>query len=194
MGRGHRALTVPVFVAAAPLLPVGPAGLAVAGVVAALSCSGRVASPDADQGWLWQLIDRLLPDEQILDDNGPMQHRGITHWWAWPALAYLLALLPLHVTIVAAGRELTLATAPVLAGLAVGWGSHVLGDFLVGAQGHGRGAGVPLGPWWWWVGTGAKCGGWTEHAITVAAVPAALWLAGMHTGVVPSPEFLTALR
>jgi hypothetical protein len=183
-GHSHRVVGAAVALAALPILTHhhGLPGVTVACAVAVATSSGRALSPDADQGWLWHLIDRVLPDEAILNDNGPMQHRGITHWWLWPVLAWLLSLAPLDVTIAGAGQPVTLSASPALAGVALGWGSHVLADFLVGARGNGRGPGVPLAPWWWWVGTGAKCDGVTEWAVTLTAVPAAGWWVLGHPG------------
>lgn len=196
-GKSHRVLGLATFAASLPVLPVhGPVAAVTAGLLAVASSSGRLLSPDADQGWLWQLIDRLLPDERILDDNGPMQHRGITHWWAWPALALATAyLVPTAVTVGINGHLTTFTATPVLAGLGLGWASHVLGDFLVGAAGQGREAGVPLAPWWWWVGTGAKCGGITEWVVTGLALPAAGYLIGAHLGLydIPGSDHIAAL-
>lgn len=195
-GRSHRVLGAATFVATLPFLPLhGPGAQLVAGVAAVSSSSGRLLSPDADQGWLWHLIDSWLPDEAILSDNGPMQHRGITHWFAWPALVLLAAYhLPLILTIGVNGQHTVFSAAPILAGLGVGWGSHILGDFLVGAAGQGRAAGVPLGPWWWWIGTGAKCGGITEWTVTGLTGPIALYLTGAHLGLydLPTPATVAA--
>jgi hypothetical protein len=94
--------------------------LAGGGVIAAVFAHGRL-SPDVDQ-----YIDRL-------------HHRGVTHFWLWPLL----------VCIVGWGIErgawvggelvqpyLTLA----LLAVAVGWGSHLAGDFIFGKTG------IPLWP------------------------------------------------
>ena len=188
-GASHRILGAATFAATLPVLPVhGPVAIATTGVLAVAASSGKLLSPDADQGWLWHLIDKLLPDEQILGDNGPMQHRGITHFWLWPLLALLAAYqLPTLMTVGLNDHLITFTATPILAGFGVGWASHVLGDFLVGAAGCGRSAGVPLAPWWCWVGTGAKCGGITEWAVTALAFPFAAYVIGAHLGLYDLP-------
>jgi hypothetical protein len=179
-GPGHRALGLACFVAAVPIMPLDDwRQAAAAGVVAVATSSGRLFSPDADQGWLWRLLDKITPDEAILDDNGPMQHRGVTHFWLWPVLAWLVSLLPWTVDVAVGGHALPVGSW-LPAAVAVGWGSHLLGDLLVGEAGQGRSAGVPLAPWWWHVGLGLKCGGWGERALAGLALPAgaavAWWL------------------
>ena len=41
---------------------------------------------NADQIAEWKTVDRWVPDEWLGHD-GPLQHRGITHWWGIPAAA-----------------------------------------------------------------------------------------------------------
>lgn len=196
-GLSHRVLGAATYAVALPVLPIhGTAAIVFTGLLAVASSSGRLLSPDADQGWLWHLIDRWVPDEKLLGDNGPMQHRGITHFWLWTVLALATAyLVPTTITIGINAHMASFSAAPVLAGFGVGWGSHLLGDFLVGAAGQGRTAGIPLGPWHCWIGTGAKCGGFTEWAVTGLAFPLAAYLIGAELGLynVIGTEHLTAL-
>lgn len=123
-----------------------------AGWLATLTAGGRT-SPDIDQDWLWHLADRLLPDEW-LGNHGPLQHRGIAHWWGLPAAAAGIAwtMVP--------GRYLWLAWA-----LIVGWASHLVGDYLFGRPGQGRGAGIPFAPWWHHRGLGLTVGGRLEKVV-----------------------------
>lgn len=179
-GHGHRATALATYVLAAPFMPLhGPAEITVGAVVAVATSSGKLLSPDCDLGWAWSLADKLIPDEAILDDNGPMQHRGITHYWLWPVLVWLVSLAPWTLVVAVQGHEFRLA-GWLFASVAVGHGSHVIADFVVGAAGQGRSAGVPLMPWWAHVGLGFRCGGVVETFLTTAIVPAAaalaLWL------------------
>jgi hypothetical protein len=134
--------------------------------------AGGPLSPDLDQQAWWRMADRVLPDE-ALGHGGPMRHRGITHWWGLPAaLAYALSASPAHSWAWWAA-----------AGVALGWASHLLGDFVVGAKSRHRDAGIPLAPWWWHVGLGAPCGGVVEQAAGVALPAVAVWQAAVVAGV-----------
>jgi hypothetical protein len=126
-----------------------------AGWLATLTAGGRT-SPDLDQHRAWNTLDRFLPDEW-LGNNGPMQHRGIAHWWGVPVTAAVVAwsLVP-H-------RYVWLAFA-----LIVGWASHLVGDYLFGRPGQGRGAGIPFAPWWNHRGLGLAVGGLLERVVTIA--------------------------
>lgn len=142
----------------ASMQELGPAQATVATAIAALSSWG----PDVDQLSPWRAIDKPLPDER-LGYGGPLKHRGISHWWFWPALAAYLAY----------GADMG-DVGWVVWALILGWSSHLAGDFLFG---RGRDAGIPIGPWFWYVGLGLKSGGFVEHALVPPAAIAALWLA-----------------
>jgi hypothetical protein len=154
---------------------------ALVAVPVAAGFSYAALSPDIDGSKLWHLADRVLPDEW-LGNSGPMRHRGIAHWWG------LYAALTWLVYQGAAGDLWWLAGA-VLGG----WWSHLLGDFLVGARGQGRGPGIPVFPWWGHVGLGAKCGGWTEATLAVL-VPFLVipWVAAWHVTGSAQPWTLVA--
>lgn len=187
-GRGHRAVGLGAYILAVPFLPVhAPKELAAGAIVAVATSSGKLFSPDADQGWLFRLLDKLIPDERILGDNGPMQHRGITHWFVWPLLIWWASTIPWDVWVSVDGHALTISSGWLLASVAVGIGSHVVADFVVGAAGQGRSAGVPLLGWRCHVGLGRPCGGLVERVLTRAVVPAAVVAAAVLAGVV-TPE------
>lgn len=132
----------------------------------AMATASGPASPDVDQYRGWRRTDRALPDE-ALGNGGPMQHRGITHWWAWPVLAA-----------VALDRVPTGAVGWIPLALLVGWISHLVGDFV-----FGRNRGIPLAPWWWHIGLGFDSGGPTEAACRWTVLPAAVvWLAAVTAG------------
>ena len=107
-------------------------------------------SPDADQFRGWRRVDDVVPDE-LLGNGGPMRHRGLTHWWGLPLLAAVgVQMIPQSVHWIAWA-------------LLAGWTSHLVGDFVHGRPGWGRGAGIPLAPWWAHVGVGLKSGGVVER-------------------------------
>jgi hypothetical protein len=135
---------------------LNPAQTAASTVVAVLASWG----PDVDQLSPWRAIDKPLPDEK-LGHGGPMKHRGISHWWFWPALA----------AYVAHGSDMGDAGWVIWA-LILGWGSHLLGDFIFG---QGRDAGIPIMPWWMHVGLGFKSGGFVERVLVPPGAIAALW-------------------
>lgn len=121
-------------------------------LIAATTGGGRL-SPDVDQFKAWRSLDRWLPDEW-LGAGGPLQHRGITHWWGTTlalALAWcvLLAAIPPLTSIWWAG-----------AGVVTGWASHLALDCVFGLQVRSPDgavivrAGIPMAPWW------AHRGGW----------------------------------
>lgn len=117
---------------------------------------GKGVSPDVDQSKLWKWADRVIPDEW-LGKHGPMQHRGLAHWWG-----IYLALTVL------ASRVVAPAWMWLAGAVLAGWWSHLTADFLIGAKGQGRGPGIPVFPWWGHVGLGAHCGGWVEKFWTTA--------------------------
>jgi len=169
--RTHHLLGLAVAVAVAPRVAPGlTEGLTLAAVT--VITAGGPLSPDLDQQTWWRMTDRVLPDEG-LGHGGPMRHRGLTHWWGLPAgLAWVLATDPT--------RGLAWWAA---AGLALGWASHLVGDFVVGAKSLHRGAGIPLAPWWAHVGCGFECDGWAERALGVVLPVVAAWQAAVAVGV-----------
>lgn len=118
---------------------------------ATLFSAGR-QSPDIDNYRTWKKVDAVVPDE-VLGRGGPLQHRGLIHWWGlwgggwWQVTSMLPAGLFLWQLVTA---------------LFLGPGSHLVGDFLFGKGGYGRGPGIPLFPWWGHVGLGLKAGGKVE--------------------------------
>lgn len=171
--RTHHLLGLAVAVAVAPRVAPGLAeGLTLAAVT--VVTAGGPLSPDLDQQGWWKLLDRYLPDEW-LGRGGPMRHRGITHWWGVPAsLALVLAASPSH------GMAWWVG-----AGLVLGWGSHLLGDFAVGAKSRYRGAGIPWAPWWGHAGLGAPCDGWVERRLSFVLPAVAVWQAGAQLWAAP---------
>lgn len=121
-------------------------------VIAASAAIAAAAAPgpDVDQRRWWRTLDRWVPDEW-LGWGGPLQHRGITHWWGIPA----------------AGALAVMAFTPglwVAWAILAGWASHLALDFIFGkASPFGRGAGIPLMPWWRYVGVGLDAGGRVEN-------------------------------
>lgn len=158
-GRGHRAVGIAcgLTLAATTHAPAWqwPITLAVA-----VATSAGPTSPDIDQTRAWRRADRLTPDEH-LGAGGPLQHRGVTHWWALPALAALLTL-----TACPPGARWVAWAA------LTGWTSHLLADAVFGRPGCGRGPGIPLLGWTGHVGVGLPVGGALEAAVARVAVPA----------------------
>lgn len=130
--------------AAAAVLPL-PLAQAVGLVAVSTVVSGGALSPDMDQRKWWRLLDKIVPDEW-LGNGGPLQHRGITHWWGIPVAGVVLAVF-------------TVGFPWWAWALTVGWASHIAGDAVFGAKSPGRGPGVPLGPWWGHHGAGFHSGG-----------------------------------
>jgi membrane-bound metal-dependent hydrolase YbcI (DUF457 family) len=128
-----------------------PAWVAVASAALASVTAGGVLSPDVDQFKVWRALDRWLPDEW-LGEGGPLQHRGISHWFGWPLAAVLWAVYALPPS----------GYAWAVYALIAGWASHLLLDFAFGKRAWGRGPGIPLAPWWAHVGIGLDAGGMLE--------------------------------
>lgn len=154
MGATHRLLGGCAGIAWASASDLGPAQTAVSVAVAVLTSAG-LASPDVDLSALWRSADRWLPDEW-LGSGGPMQHRGITHWWALPLALALFARYALPPSV------WWLVGAAV-----VGWTSHLLGDLVFGRADvrSARGPGVPVMPWWGHVGLGLDVDGVLERVV-----------------------------
>jgi len=151
-GTTHRLLGASSGVALGTVAGWGWPQIVAAGWLATLTASGPT-SPDLDQHRLWHLLDRLLPDEW-LGRNGPLQHRGLAHWWGLPASAGALAWSSLP------NRYVWLAYA-----LLAGWASHLVGDWFFGRPGQGRGPGIPFAPWWNHRGLGLAVGGILERVV-----------------------------
>jgi len=144
---------------------MAPAQALAFAALATVTSSGP-SSPDVDCYRGWRRVDTALPDE-VLGAGGPMQHRGITHWWGLPALAW-----------VALDHVPTGVIGWVPAALLVGWTSHLIGDLL-----FGRNRGIPLAPWWWHIGVGLDTGGPTEALARWTVLPAAVvWLTAVAAG------------
>jgi LexA-binding, inner membrane-associated putative hydrolase len=139
--------------------------------------------PDIDNHRWWKRLDRVLPDEW-LGHGGPLQHRGLTHWWALPAVAWVA---------VAQGQPGAWWLFAVLAG----WFSHLAGDLLFGEADRyaHRGAGIAVGPWFWYVGLGLKSGGLSEGVLApVIAMAATGWAMLTLSGGWPLVHQLVAAR
>lgn len=168
MGPTHRALGAAFGVAYGVTMQLPLAGVAVCGALGTITSAGTL-SPDVDQRRGWRLADSLAPDE-LLGNRGPMQHRGITHWWGVAAVAtaaWLTMLLPLA----DGGRGSLLAHG--IGALLAGWWSHLFGDLVFGKADvrTGRGPGIPMLPWWGHVGLSLDTGGRLERL-----THAGLWL------------------
>jgi hypothetical protein len=148
-----------------PALP-SVAVVAASAAIAAATAPG----PDVDQRRWWRTLDRWLPDEW-LGWGGPLQHRGITHFWGVPAVT---AALLVAVSVAHPGPWWV-----AWAGLA-GWVSHLAADWVFGMASpyDHRGAGIPFLPWSHHHGLGLDVGGPTETVarwvLSVAPV-ALLW-------------------
>lgn len=185
-GPGHYALGASAGIVYAQLAPVTWWQGILAIPVAAGVAHGRGVSPDVDQSGIWRGVDWAAPDE-ALGGGGPMQHRGISHWWGvYAVLTWLWW--------TTCPRDLAFGLLFAITGAVLaGWWSHLLGDFIVGAAGAGRGPGIPLFPWWCHIGLGRKCGGWTESALTIT-IPAAAagWTAWAALGGPDAPWTVVA--
>lgn len=129
--------------------------------------SDGATSPDADQFKRWRKLDEYLPDE-LLGKGGPLQHRGLSHWWGLPVLAAAL------VWFLVPGGLQWIGWA-----LVAGWASHLAGDLVFGKADRwsGRGPGIPIAPWWGHVGLGLKSDGKIERWLAAPLIALAmLWL------------------
>lgn len=137
---------------------------------AAAFFAGGPTSPDIDNKQWWHSLDRLLPDE-VLGHGGPLKHRGLMHWWGLPAIACVLVSV----------AQVSVPWLPwwiVYASIA-GWSSHLVGDFIFGMANNrvGLGKGIPLMPWWCYVGVGLRCSGGVLQGLTgILILPAVLAL------------------
>jgi len=170
-GKGHYALGASAGLVYAQLAPV-TWWQGILAVPVAAGVSYAAVSPDIDQSKLWRWLDKPVPDE-ALGNGGPMQHRGVSHWWGiFAALTW--------VWWTATPRDLWFGLLfAVLGAVMAGWWSHLAADAVVGRAGQGRRAGVPLLPWWAHIGLGFKCGGPVERALTyvvpVAVLAWSIW-------------------
>jgi hypothetical protein len=99
-----------------------PVWVAVASACLASVTAGGVLSPDVDQFKVWRALDRWLPDEW-LGEGGPLQHRGLSHWWGIPA---------------GVAAWLYVSGGPWWAWmLLAGWVSHLVADWAFGQAGVG---------------------------------------------------------
>jgi hypothetical protein len=161
MGTGHRLTAAAGWMATAAHLGL-PGWQVAAGIPVAVAFSAGPTSPDVDNTRVWKKLDKWIPDE-VLGDGGPLGHRELLHWWGLPAIV--------AVVLQAVGGP-WYAWAAVL-----GWASHLAGDLVFGQAGYGTPQGIPLGPWWWHLGLGLKCGGLTERALVPVAAAAVVWWA-----------------
>lgn len=150
LGHQSGAVAIALGVATATGMPT-PAALAYA------SCAYLTSTlPDTDQTKPWRLLDKLVPDEWF---GGPLAHRGITHWWGIPAIAY------------AATLNLAGPAAVIVQGLILGYAAHIALDAIWGRPG------VPVGPWWWHAGVSLRNDGAVGVIATAGLIVGALWLA-----------------
>ena len=154
-GTAHRLFAVSVQIAVGAGLHE-PVWQVVVGIPFAVAFAAGPTSPDLDDTKSWKKMDRWLPDEW-LGEGGPMQHRGLLHWWGIPAL------VGLFVYLYAMNTPITWAAWAVIAG----WGSHVVSDCIFGKSGYGTQKGIPLLPWWAHIGFGFKSNGYVQHLVIV---------------------------
>jgi len=169
MGGAHRGLGAVFGLGYGIAAGLPAAGVVGCGVLGTLSAAGPL-SPDVDQHPAWRRADRWTPDE-ALGHGGPMQHRGITHWWGL-ALLFTCAWWFLLVPFTGDGGRGSLIGHGAGALLA-GWWSHLTGDAVFGRADvrSGRGPGIPILPWWGHAGISLAVGGWLERTTGVL-----LWL------------------
>lgn len=110
-------------------------------LIATLTAGGSM-SPDMDQSGWW----RSIPHWQ------GMRHRGVSHWFGWPVLAWVYGVTALPASLTVVGTALV-----------IGWGSHILADLPFGK--------VPLTPWGSVrVGLTFDTGGFTETILVRTAL------------------------
>jgi len=162
MAPTHHLLGASFGLSAGIALTLSPAEIILSTGIAALT-GGGILSPDIDQFHVWRFVRHIVP-LRFLGKGGPLQHRGITHYWVFPILlgAYsFLLLFPLHI---------------IALSIAIGWLSHLFGDWLFGKASpyDHRGPGIPLMPWWAHHGVGLKVDGRLEHAVCRFGLPVIL--------------------
>lgn len=177
LGRRHAGVGFATGVGVALASGHGPFTALVWGGVACATSAGPM-SPDMDQDHRWRLLDRLLPDEG-LGHGGPMKHRGITHWWVFPALA-AWGLWALAILLTVDGHQVPIEGA--LWAATAGWASHIVADAIFGS------GGVPLVGWTAPISVGLENDGVLARTIgTVApcvAGCAILWMLARDVGVI----------
>jgi membrane-bound metal-dependent hydrolase YbcI (DUF457 family) len=179
MGPGHAltGLSAGIAYVAATNPPAWQAPIVIG--VTALTAGGPL-SPDVDHTPAWRILDRLLPDE-LLGDGGPLQHRGISHWWAVPAASGL------------ALWWFAPAWAWLAASVVLGWTTHLAGDALFGRACPGvRGPGIPLFGWTGHLGLGLDVDGALEHAVVWAWPLVLAWQTAWYLTGTPQPWTLIA--
>jgi hypothetical protein len=177
MGAGHSALGASFGFGFAAAAGLAPWQAFTAAGIASVFAAGRWLSPDVDLNPAWRVADDLIPDE-LLDrrrirgwspgKGGPLQHRGITHWWGIPAAAAGL--------LVAAYTAWSPWWWWLPAAVIAGWVSHLAGDFCWGMAhpASGRGGGIPFAPWWGHRGLEWDVDGPWEHLATRLVMPVVL--------------------
>ena len=149
-GSGVAALTI----AHATALPLPAAAILTAGAFLAAML------PDLDNRRWWRTADKYVPDE-VLGYGGPLNHRGLLHWWGLPAIAYAATM----------GLDAPWWALTAIHGLIVGVAAHLVLDAVWGEPG------IPLAPWWWHVGLGLRNDSGLASAATFALPLVGLWLA-----------------
>lgn len=141
-------------------------------------------SPDIDQRLIWTGREQTAEHRarwgvSHLFPEGTRGHRYITHLWWWPLLFsvytlgswWMARISPSVYTLNDWRVALAWSWLPA-AGLTIGWGSHLLGDFL-----FGKDTGIPMTPYGRHVGLKVfKVGQGTERFTTAAVLPAAVAL------------------
>lgn len=113
MGPGHRAVGA-VSAAGALALTSAPLGVSAGALVvaSAVVTSAGALSPDVDQTRAWR---------RVTGGRGAFAHRRVTHWPVWPVALWALS-----------GALADPAWSALALGACVGWGSHVVADWLFG--------------------------------------------------------------
>lgn len=171
MGSTHRAFGAVAGLGYGTVAGLPLAGMLACGALGTVTSAGLL-SPDVDQRWGWRLADTVVPDE-LLGGRGPLQHRGISHWWGLALAVTALWWAALVVPLAGDGGRGDLV-AHGAGALLAGWWSHLAGDLVFGRADRwsGRGPGIPLLPWWGHAGLGLDVGGRLEK-VTLGV----LWLA-----------------
>jgi hypothetical protein len=152
--------------------------MAGASTALAVAVTSGPMSPDVDQYRPWRCFDSYVPDE-ALGAGGPLKHRGITHWWGLPLLAWLA------ISHWGTGNMTWIGYS-----LVYGWAAHLAADFVFGR--------IPMVLWFMPIGIELKTGGKVEALLRWTLWPTLLWLATVMVGVDPAwplrlAEFLLAL-